>query len=108
MSKKIKIKKFAPTEARVEKALIFDATLRDDDDKLLGAFFYNDMKNMGLDPHSMSYFDFHHLLVSGKLTPHWTIRRARQRVQERVPETRGNKWNERHKTELEVRKEIAK
>ena len=76
--------------------------LRDDDNKLIANIWHHQTKGMGIDA-----FDLLKLLSKGKLISTEAICRARRKVQETYPETRGKKYYERHKEAQNVRHSIT-
>lgn len=77
--------------------------LRDSDSRLITYVWYVESGWFGHDVKTMSAFEFLNLLRTDKLTSSESIRRCRQKVQEQNADTRGQKYKERHKKELEVR-----
>lgn len=106
---KVKIKKFDETKQRVFNALTKVSDYRDNDDRLISDFLYNDVVRLtGNSPEQITGKKLLALMYDGKLTPISTIRRARRYIQQYFPELRGTKWKERHKIDTEVRREIVK
>ena len=89
------------TKEMVAKLLKNHKHLRDNDNKLLATVWFYKKPNR-----IKSVMDFLHLLSDGKLPSSESIRRCRQKLQEIHPELRGELWNQRHKMEEQVNKEL--
>jgi len=83
---------------RVEYLLDNYAHLRDDDNKLVANYWFNEVGETK---------DFLKNYAAGKITQADSITRARRKLQELHPHLRGEKYNERHKEEKKVRKSIV-
>ena len=92
------IKKIAGT---VERLLLDEPTLRDNDSKLVANVWYALIKVEG-----MSAMEFLRAYADNKITPADTITRARRKMQEDNPDLRGKKWEERHILANKVRREV--
>lgn len=94
------LKKIKSTMTVVQDLLSKYPHLRDDDNKLVANIWFGERKS-----EYTTYFlsDY----AEGKLTPADSITRARRKLQELHPELRGKKYNERHKEEKKVRKNIV-
>lgn len=80
---------FTNTKARVEAYLRRYPELRDNDEKLIAVFWFNEIKSI---PDIKTAFEFLTAYSGGKLTSSESIRRCRQKAQEVNPELRGEKW----------------
>ena len=78
--------------------------LRDNDVRLVATYYYNNIANIN----QMSAIDFLEVMVNGNLPSPDTITRARRKIQEKHPELRGAKYEEKQKLELEFRQNINK
>lgn len=78
---------------RVKYLLIKTPRLRDDDNKLIATFYYNEIGAATVE--NLGAMDFLHLYADGKLTSSESIRRVRAKLQETNPELRGEKYNRR-------------
>lgn len=80
--------------------------LRDNDNRLIASLWKLEIKGMGIDPQEGTRNDTLRLIAEGKLSSSETIRRARQKVQEEIPELRGTSYLKRKITGDNVRKNI--
>ena len=62
---------------------------RDSDNKLIAAFWLEELKRKGLNPDEMNGMDFLHLFADSKITNPETIRRSRAKLQEEDTSLRG-------------------
>lgn len=85
---------------RVKELLEKYPHLRDSDNKLV-ANIWNQEKQ------DTDAFGFLQLYADGKITPADSITRARRKLQELHPELRGKKYDQRHREEKKVRKNIV-
>ena len=78
---------------RVEYLLQRTPRLRDDDNKLIANYHFNEIgaENVA----KLNAMEFLKLYASGKLTSSESIRRVRAKLQEQKPELRGEKYNRR-------------
>ena len=98
--------KLIQTKKIVEKALTENAVYRDDDKKLVSHIWYN-LITSTRDIKSMSAIDLLLALGNDEL-PGWeTIIRARRKLQEMLPDLRGELYEERHKHQKVVLSELA-
>lgn len=94
------------TKEKVEKMLESLPHLRDSDDKLVANFWHREVIDSGKKISEISAFSFMKMYSEGELTKADVITRARRKAQEHNPKLRGEKWEERHGREKEVRKNI--
>lgn len=80
---------------RVKEILINNPEAKDNDNLLLAMIWTDDLVKGEYSSYEVLY-----LLSKGSLTNPESIRRCRQKLQEEIPELRGEKYNQRHK-ELE-------
>ena len=92
----------ATLEARVKILLERNASLRDNDAKLMLDIWKQD----GMEANLKSLWFFEAWFMNA--TPPESIRRTRQLVQEKYPALRGKSWNSRHKQGDLIREEIIK
>lgn len=96
-------------QERVEKLLISHPHLRDSDEKLIANIWTQDVKTKQKSTiDSMSAKEVLTLFANKSLTSSETIRRTRQKVQEKNEDTRGSIWKIRHKEEIDTRNNINK
>lgn len=79
---------------------------RNSDEWLESAIWADEVKRMQKSVRTMSAFDFLKLQIDGKLTSSSSIRRARRKLNEELPETRGESYNNRQKSGKETRNDI--
>jgi hypothetical protein len=78
--------------------------LRDNDVRLVASYYYNNIANIN----QMSAIELLEVMVNGNLPSPDTITRARRKIQEKHPELRGVKYEEKQKFEKQVRENINK
>tara|TARA_R110000772_G_scaffold233800_2_gene345366 strand:- start:6020 stop:6289 length:270 start_codon:yes stop_codon:yes gene_type:complete len=78
--------------------------LRDNDVRLVATYYYNNIANIN----QMSAIEFLEVMVNGNLPSPDTITRARRKIQEKHPELRGVKYEEKQRLEVEFRQNINK
>ena len=78
---------------RVEYLLRTTPRLKDDDNKLIANYYFNEIGAEKVK--KMSATEFLKLYADGKLTSSESIRRVRAKLQETTPELRGEKYNRR-------------
>jgi hypothetical protein len=90
----------------VKHYLEIDKMYRDNDEKLVARFWFDQASRLGYNPKTTTFQNGLKLLAEGKLSSADDITRARRKVQEQHPELYGDKRPIRVKKEREVRKEI--
>lgn len=75
--------------------------LRDNDQKLLANVWH-----WQTNPHGISGYDLLKMLADGQLTNPETVRRLRQKLQEKNPNLRGESYTKRQKDGAKIRKTI--
>jgi hypothetical protein len=97
-------------QQRVETLLEKHPRLRDSDEKLIANIWAQDIKtkNTGTSIDSMSGKEVLSMFANKALTNSETIRRTRQKVQEKNEKMRGSTWKMRHKEEVDTRQNINK
>jgi hypothetical protein len=88
--------------------LISHAPSRDNDVRLEANIWAKQLKDIGKDIMEMSAFEFIQMQISGNLTSSSSIRRARRKLNEQFPETRGNSYGNRKQEEELVTQQIHK
>ena len=78
--------------------------LRDSDLALISNIWWIELKDAGL--HESSIFDMLTYFSNDNLTNPESIRRARQKVQEEMPELRGKSYQKRHKEEKNFKEKV--
>ena len=106
MESKTVVKKIAQTQKKVKECLEKYPESRDNDEKLVARFWLEELIEKKFAPKVMNTIEFLSLYATNILTSADVITRARRKCQEKYPETRGAKWDERHREEEAVRKEI--
>lgn len=79
---------------------------RDNDNYLIGVFWYREMLKKSIDPQNISGVELLAVLKKGGLTSPESIRRSRQWLNEHEPETRGKSYKARHQKVSQVVREI--
>lgn len=92
--------------AKVEHCLKSDPTLADDDERLVSNIWHLECLKLHKDPLTISGSDFLKLYSQKQLTSADVITRARRKVEEEIPELRGESWEKRQGLEVEVREQI--
>lgn len=101
-----KFKEITSCKERVKYLLTKYAHLRDDDNKLIATFWYNEIgQQVVANMNAMTFFE---AFAGGNVTNPESIRRMRQKLQEEQPELRGHAYKNRHEAEIDVRTNINK
>jgi hypothetical protein len=98
------LKQLIKVQDFVKKSLETYPKLRDNDVRLVATYYYNNIPNIN----EMSAIEFLEVMVNGNLPSPDTITRARRKIQEKHPELRGVKYEEKQKLEAEFRQNINK
>ncbi len=94
---------------RIKKLLIEKEEYRDSDAALIARVWWDDLKEHFPASYNITTAkEMLQIYKDKKLTPAESIRRARQRAQQLCPETRGEKYEDRHKADDEFTQEINK
>tara|TARA_R100001440_G_scaffold42124_1_gene61784 strand:+ start:421 stop:729 length:309 start_codon:yes stop_codon:yes gene_type:complete len=81
---------------------------RDSDNKLIAAYWFEELKRKGMNPNEMSGMDFLHYFADSKLTNSETIHRCRRKAQEQNKELRGKNYEVRQdKMQKQWRKDLG-
>jgi hypothetical protein len=78
---------------KVKTLLIKFPRFRDSDNKLIAAYWFEEIKRKGLNPDEMSAMEFLHLFADSKISNPETIRRSRAKLQEEDSSLRGNNYS---------------
>ena len=66
---------------------------KDSDNKLIAAYWFEELKIKGLNPDKINVMDFLHLFADSKITNPETIRRSRAKLQEENVYLRGKNYS---------------
>tara|TARA_R100000231_G_scaffold16870_1_gene17520 strand:+ start:2848 stop:3159 length:312 start_codon:yes stop_codon:yes gene_type:complete len=66
---------------------------KDSDNKLIAAYWFEELKRKGLNPDKINVLDFLHLFADSKITNPETIRRSRAKLQEEDSSLRGKNYS---------------
>ena len=91
-------------QAKVREVLIKTPRCRDDDTYLIYEIWKNEMQS---DINKISLLETLSLWKNKKISHPSAIMRARRKVQEESPETRGKVWEQRHEKQRNVRKDLG-
>ena len=80
------------TKETIKKILLDKPHLRDNDNKLIAAYWFRELKNKNVNVEEITALDFLHRYADNKLTNAETIRRMREKLQEEYPEVRGRAY----------------
>jgi hypothetical protein len=80
---------------KVKNLLIKYPRFRDSDNKLIAAYWLEELKRKGLNPDEMSGIEFLHQFADSKITNPETIRRSRAKLQEEDSSLRGETYSAR-------------
>lgn len=101
-------KKIIKTKDEVERLLKQYPEYRDNDERLVATFWFNEIRRSAYKISNMNAMDFLYMYAANQvLTSADCIVRARAKAQELHPELRGEKWKERHNIGFEVAHEIV-
>jgi len=90
-------KELQRVKARVHDLLLRSPKTRDNDGQLIAAFWYNELIDMGVNPHKISAFDLMNIISKRKLASTASIIRERRILQKEDPRTRGALYDKRRK-----------
>jgi len=88
---------------RVKSMLESKEKYRDNDQRLVVAFQWEELVRMGKTPSNMSAMEYMTMLMEGHLTASDTITRARRKCNQHHEHTRGESYNSRQKKQEEVK-----
>tara|TARA_B100001094_G_C18073617_1_gene741416 strand:- start:670 stop:978 length:309 start_codon:yes stop_codon:yes gene_type:complete len=77
------------TKEIVRELLTIKPHLRDNDNMLIAAYWWKELKRKEIDPNKMNGLEFMQMFANNKLTNLKTIERMRRKLQEDCPELRG-------------------
>lgn len=81
---------------------------RDSDNKLIAAYWFEELKRKGVNPDEISGMDLLHYFTDSQLTNSETIHRCRRKAQEENTELRGKSYQTRQdKMQKQWRKELG-
>ena len=93
---------------KVKNLLIKYPHFRDSDNKLIAAYWFEELKRNGMNPNEMSGMDFLHYFADSKLTNSETIHRCRRKAQEQNKELRDKNYEVRQdKMQKQWRKDLG-
>lgn len=81
--------------------------LRDDDEALVANIWHRELSSMDIDSNELNTYGFFKLYSSKKITRADTITRARRRLQEENELLRGETYNQRQKSQSDVKKQLG-
>ena len=81
------------TKETIKKILFEKPHLRDNDNKLIAAYWFRELRSKGIEADSITALDFLHKYADSKLTNAETIRRMRAKIQEQYPHLRGKAYS---------------
>ena len=87
-NKKTKMK----TKETIKKILLQKPHLRDNDNKLIAAYWFRELRNKGIESETITALDFLHKYADNELTNAESIRRMRAKLQEENPNLRGRAY----------------
>ena len=80
------------TKEVVRELLTVKPHLRDNDNMLIAAYWWRELKRKEIDPNKMNGLEFMQMFANNKLTNIKTIERMRRKLQEERPELRGKAY----------------
>ena len=86
------------TKEEIKRLLIKHTQLQDSDPKLISTYWFNEIKEKGLNIYEMTAYDFLKLFSKSQLTNTETISRMRRQVQEENKDLRGSYYKGRQTT----------
>lgn len=93
---------------KVKNLLIKYPHFRDSDNKLIAAYWFEELKGKGVNLDEMSGMEFLHFFANSKLTNSETIHRCRRKAQEENTELRGKSYQTRQdKMQKQWRKDLG-
>jgi hypothetical protein len=100
------VEKIMTVRGKVEHCLKSDPTLADDDERLVSNIWHLEALKLGKNPMTMTASDFLKLYAEKQFTSADVITRARRKVEEDMPDLRGETWEKRQGLEVNVREQI--
>jgi len=80
------------TKEVVRELLTIKPYLRDNDNLLIAAYWWKELKVKEIDPNKLNGLEFMQMFANNKLTNIKTIERMRRKLQEECPELRGKAY----------------
>lgn len=100
------VKKLKGIKKAVFEKLMSNQTNRDNDEKLVWNIWNSELRVLGYDMKLMTAYELGQLAINGSLSSSASIRRARRKLNEELPETRGKSYEWKKKDGELTRKEI--
>tara|TARA_Y100001973_G_C5138162_1_gene301462 strand:- start:718 stop:1023 length:306 start_codon:yes stop_codon:yes gene_type:complete len=93
---------------KVKNLLVKYPHFRDSDNKLIAAYWFQELKGKGVNLNEISAMEFLHYFAESKLTNSETIHRCRRKAQEENTELRGKSYyNRQEKMQKQWRKDLG-
>jgi hypothetical protein len=86
------------TKEIIKQMMLDKPHLKDNDNKLIAAYWFRELKHLNIDSKTITALDFLHKYANAELTNAETIRRMRAKLQEEHPELRGRAYEIRQET----------
>ena len=86
------------TKEIIKQMMLDKPHLKDNDNKLIAAYWFKELKHLNIDSKTITALDFLHKYANTELTNAETIRRMRAKLQEEHPELRGRAYEIRQET----------
>jgi hypothetical protein len=80
------------TKEIIKQMMLDKPHLKDNDNKLIAAYWFKELKHLNVDSKTITALDFLHKYANAELTNAETIRRMRAKLQEEHPELRGRAY----------------
>jgi hypothetical protein len=80
------------TKEIIKQMMLDKPHLKDNDNKLIAAYWFKELKHLNIDSKTITALDFLHKYADAELTNAETIRRMRAKLQEEHPELRGRAY----------------
>lgn len=86
------------TKEIIKQMMLDKPHLKDNDNKLIAAYWFKELKHLNIDSKTITALDFLHKYANAELTNAETIRRMRAKLQEEYVELRGRAYEIRQET----------
>ena len=86
------------TKEIIKQMMLDKPHLKDNDNKLIAAYWFKELKHLNIDSKTITALDFLHKYANAELTNAETIRRMRAKLQEEYFELRGRAYEIRQET----------
>jgi len=100
------VSKIKTVKEKVVSYLFSDKRYKENDNMLVARWWNDEVIRSGYDPKEITAYQFFTIYAKGEITQASIIERSRRLAQVEFPELRGDKWEERHREEKNVREEI--